>query len=248
MDKPEVSVIIPVRNGAGTIGRAVESALAQRVPLEVLVIDDGSTDGLDAALEAYASEAVFLLKNEQRLGASGSRNRGVRAARGAYVAFLDADDWWAKDKLEKQLKRIRETGCVLCCTARELVREDGTLTGRVIPVTETVTYRQMLHQNCINCSSVLMRRETALEFPMEHEDSHEDYIAWLRLMKKYGSVCGVNEPLLKYRLSSGGKSGSKLSSAVKTYRAYRYAGFGPVRAAWYFACYAVNGVCKYARA
>lgn len=83
---------------------------------------------------------------------------------------------------------------------------------------------------------------------MEHEDSHEDYITWLGILKKYGQASAVDEPLLKYRLSSGGKSGNKLRSARMTYTAYRYAGFGPIRAAGLFCAYAVNGVAKYARA
>ena len=83
---------------------------------------------------------------------------------------------------------------------------------------------------------------------MEHEDSHEDYITWLRILKKYGRASAVNEPFLKYRLSSGGKSGSKLKSARMTYLAYRYAGFGALQAAFWFCAYAVNGVLKYGHA
>lgn len=248
MEKPKVSVIIPAHNCAGTIGRAVRSALRQQVPLEILVIDDCSEDNLEQAMEEFAAEPVLFLKNERNLGASGTRNRGVRLAKGEYVAFLDADDWWEDGKLQKQLERLRETGFVLCSTARELAEPDGRLTGRVIPVTETITYRQMLHQNCINCSSVLLKTEVAREFPMEHEDSHEDYIAWLKILKKYHMACAVNEPLLKYRLTNSGKSGSKLKSAKMTYQAYRYAGFGKWKSAWYFLCYAVNGALKYMKA
>lgn len=82
---------------------------------------------------------------------------------------------------------------------------------------------------------------------MEHEDSHEDYIAWLRLLKKYGCACGVNEPLLKYRLSGKGKSGSKLKSAGMTFRVYRYMGFGWGQSLLCFVSYALHGVWKYRR-
>ncbi len=75
----------------------------------------------------------------------------------------------------------------------------------------------MLKQNWINCSSVLLKREVAEEFPMEHEDSHEDYITWLKILQKYQYACAINEPLLKYRLSSQGKSGSKFKSAKMTF-------------------------------
>jgi teichuronic acid biosynthesis glycosyltransferase TuaG len=92
-----------------------------------------------------------------------------------------------------------------------------------------------------------MKRDAALEFPMEHEDSHEDYIMWLRVLRKYGTACAVNEPLLRYRLSSSGKSGSKLQSAKMTFRVYRYMGFSLGKSLLLFGSYAVNGVAKYAR-
>ena len=247
--RPAVSVIMPVYNGEKYIARAVQSVYAQDVPLELIVIDDGSVDGTREVLIPWENRPDFVyIKNERNLGAAGSRNRGVSVAKGRYVAFLDADDWWADGKLKKQLALMEKTGCVLSCTARELVTPDGKQTGKVIPVTENITYRQMLHQNWINCSSVVLRTEVARDFPMEHEDSHEDYITWLKILKKYGTACAVNEPLLKYRLTSTGKSGNKLASARKTYRVYRYAGFGPAKSAVCFVCYAVNGVLKYALA
>lgn len=244
MTTPSVSVIIPAYNCAKYIPQAIDSALAQEVPLEVIVIDDGSSDGLEAVLAAYG-EAVRYSKNERNIGAAQSRNRGVSLARGEYIAFLDADDYWAPGKLAKQLAAMARTGSVLCSTARELMDADGNLTGQIIPVTETVTYRQLLKHNCINCSSVVIRRSVALEFPMHHEDSHEDYIMWLEVLQKYGTACAVNEPLLKYRLSDTGKSGSKLHSAKMTYMVYRYMGFGTAKSILCFCSYAFHGVKKY---
>lgn len=247
MNEPLVSVVIPAYNSAGTIRQAVESALAQDVDLEIIVIDDCSKDGLARVMEAYASNPViFYVHNEKNAGAAASRNRGVSIARGKYTAFLDSDDWWEKGKLKKQLEKIESSGCVLCSTARELVRPDGTCTGRVIPVKEKISYRQLLRHNSINCSSVLARTEVLREFPMEHEEVHEDYLTWLKILKKYKTACAVNEPLLKYRLSNTGKSGSKQKSAKMTYRVYRCMGFGYVKSALCFCSYAVHGILKYA--
>lgn len=244
--EPLISVVIPAYNCAGTIHQAIDSALAQEVELEILVIDDGSADALAQEMEAYRENpAVRFIRNGKNMGAAKSRNRGVRMARGKYVAFLDGDDWWERDKLKKQLAAIQKENSVLCCCARELASSDGRLTGRVIPVREHITYRRLLLHNCINCSSVLARADVLREFPMEHEDAHEDYIAWLRILKKYGSACAVNEPLLKYRLSHEGKSGGKRQSARMTFLAYRYMGFGYVKSALCFCSYAVHGVVKY---
>ncbi len=245
MDKL-VSVVIPAYNCAGTIMCALDSVLAQDVPLEILVIDDMSSDHLCEVLEPYR-KLPFLryYRNEHSLGAAASRNRGVRLACGDYIAYLDADDWWEKDKLKKQLALMEQMGAVLCSTGRELITPGGECTGRIIGVRPVITYRSLLFHNCINCSSVVLKTEVAREFPMEHEDSHEDYITWLRILEKYGKAVAVDEPLLKYRLSSSGKSGSKLHSAGMTFRVYRYLGFGYLKSCLCFAAYAVNGVRKY---
>ena len=189
MNKPQVSVIMPVYNGEKYIKQAVESVFAQKVATELLVIDDGSTDHTEKVLSAYEGREDFrYLKNKENMGAARSRNRGVQEARGEYIAFLDADDWWEKGKLTAQLELLEKTGYVLCSTGRELMKADGTDTGRYIPVKEKILYRDLLKHNSINCSSVVIRREAALEFPMEHDDSHEDYITWLKAAAKNMAV------------------------------------------------------------
>lgn len=246
MNKPLVSVIMPVYNGEKYIRKAVKSVYEQGVSLELLVIDDGSTDHTEEVLSAYEGREDFrYIKNEQNMGAAGSRNRGVGLAQGTYIAFLDADDWWEPGKLKEQLKRLEETGYVLCSTGRELMNADGSSTGRTIPVKEKITYRELLKHNSINCSSVILRRDVAREFPMEHDDSHEDYITWLKILRKYGCAAGINKPYLKYRLSEGGKSRNKLKSAAMTYNVYRYAGYGRIRSCIFFCSYAVHGLWKY---
>lgn len=246
MNQPLVSVIMPVYNGADYIREAVDSVFRQEVPLELLVIDDGSTDETEEVLAAYLCREDFrYLKNNKNMGAAGSRNRGVREAKGRYVAFLDADDWWEDGKLKEQLKVLKRTGYVLCSTGRELMHPDGSSTGKYIPVKEKLTYRELLKHNSINCSSVVLEREAALRFPMEHDDSHEDYLTWLKVLREYGYGAGIDRPYLKYRLSEGGKSRNKRKSAAMTYQVYRYMGYGPLKSAVFFASYAFHGIWKY---
>lgn len=246
MDELLVSVIIPVHNGTKYVCQAIDSALAQDVPLEILVIDDGSKDNLDQVMERYRREPrIHYLKNEKNIGVAATRNRGVSLARGSYIAFLDADDYWMKDKLKKQLALMKETNCVICSTARELMDMDGKLTGHIIPVKPQITYGNLLLSNRINCSSVVIRTEVAREFPMHNDDSHEDYLMWLEVLRKYRTACAVNEPLLKYRISETGKSGSKWQSAKMTFMVYRYMGFSWVRCILHFCSYALHGMMKY---
>ena len=258
-----VSVIIPVHNSCATLRESLDSALGQDMhfestkkvgrgsvqEMEILVMDDESTDGIEELMKEYESDPrVRYIKNPRRLGAAGSRNRGVYMAGGRYVAFLDADDIWERDKLKKQFALLYKTGCVLCCTGRELMEPDGKLTGRVIGVKKEITERELLKHNQINCSSVVLLTEVAREFPMLHEGAHEDYVTWVSILRRYHKACGVDEPLLKYRLSNGGKSGSKLHSAGLTYRSYRAMGFNTLTSAALFVRYAFHGVWKYFRA
>ncbi len=246
MEEPLISVIIPAHNCAKYISAALDSVLAQDVPMEIIVINDASKDNLDRVMQKYLHlPQLKYLENETNLGVAKTRNRGVALAKGEYIAFLDADDIWAEGKLKKQLARIRETGCVLCSTARELMTMEGELTGYIIPVKKRYTYRSIQQNNQINCSSVLIRTEVAREFPMHHDDSHEDYLMWLEVLRKYGSGCGVNEPLLKYRISTVGKSGSKWHSAKMTFLTYRYMNYGWLRSVLYFFLYALHGLRKY---
>lgn len=246
-NEPLISVVIPAYSGTHLLDRAIRSALAQEMPLEILVINDCSPEDVDGVMTAYANEpAVVYLKNEKNLGAAETRNRAVSLARGKYVAFLDADDYWLEGKLAKQYALLEQSGNVLCATARELIHPNGEPVGRVIPVPEAITYRDLLKQNCISCSSVMMRTEAARAFPMHHaQDSHEDYILWLEVLRKYSTACGINEPLLRYTVSNQGKSGSKAHSAAMTWRVYRYMGFGPVKSALCFCSYAFHGLWKH---
>lgn len=246
INQPIVSVVMPVYNGAEYIRKAVDSVFSQEVSLELLVIDDGSSDQTEEVLAVYQDREDFrYLKNEHNIGAAASRNRGIREARGKYIAFLDADDWWEQGKLKHQLNVLQKTGYVMCSTGRELMNPDGSSAGKYIPVRETITYRELLKHNSINCSSVLIEREAALKYPMEHDDSHEDYLTWLKVLKEYGCASGIDQPYLKYRLSKGGKSRNKRKSAAMTYKVYRYMGYGTWKSILFFCSYAVHGLWKY---
>lgn len=245
-DKVEVSVIIPAYNCKKTLRDAVNSAIAQNVSHEIIIVDDCSKEDLSEVLMEYRNHPLIrIVRNEKNLGVAAARNKGVSLAKGEYIAFLDADDIWRKGKLSRQLRIMKKTGAVMSSTARELMQEDGTRTGKMIAVPQRITYQRLLCGNVINCSSVLVKRSVALEFPMDNDDVHEDYICWLRILQKYSYAAGLNEPLLLYRVTQKGKSGSKLHSALLTFRVYRRLGFGIIRSAGYFVCYSINGFRKY---
>ena len=211
------------------------------------MIDDCSTDNTKEILDSYGDKSGFrYFRNNRNLGAAGSRNLGVREAKGEYIAFLDADDWWAEGKLREQLELLRQTGSVLCSTGRELMNPDGTSAGKYIPVKAAVTYRDLLAHNSINCSSVLVKREAVLRFPMEHDDSHEDYLTWLKILKHYGPAAGINKPLSqipshgKQQVEKQGEIGGHGHTGL-----YRYMGYNILQSAVFFVSYALHGLWKY---
>lgn len=247
--QPIVSVVMPTYNAAQFIRSSIESVMAQNVPLELIIIDDCSLDGtvdiVNEYISSYGNEIIRYYRNEKNMGVAFSRNRGVSLSLGEYIAFLDSDDRWTSGKLHRQLELLKSNNMVLCSTARRIMTPNGQITDKVIPVLEHITYKQLLRQNLINCSSVLVRKDAIIKYPMEHEDSHEDYITWLGLLKEYKEACAINEPMLIYRLSNSGKSGKKLNSAKMTFKVYRYMGFGIFKSIYYFIFYAINGIIKY---
>ena len=248
MTNPLVSVVIPAYRCENTIQQAVDSALMQEFPgeLEVIIVNDQSPDNLVEVLGRYEEDPrVHILTNETNRGVAYSRNRGVQEARGSYVAFLDSDDWWAPGKLAAQVRVMRNPNVVLCCTGREMMNQDGTPKNHRIPVRKKITYRSLLMGNCINCSSVLMLTEVAREFPMGHDEAHEDYIMWLQILRKYGYAVGIPRDYLKYRVVEGSKSGTKLKSARMTYQVYRYMGYSHPVSAFFFLGYSLQGVWKH---
>jgi glycosyltransferase involved in cell wall biosynthesis len=123
---PCISVIIPVWNRAHVIGPAIDSVVTQQLPapdwsLEIIVVDDGSTDDLDGALHPYGGR-IRLVRHERNTGAAAARNTGIAAATGDYLAFLDSDDVWMPNKLTTQIKFMQANGYAASCTACFLAR------------------------------------------------------------------------------------------------------------------------------
>lgn len=241
-----VSVVMPAYNCEKFIGTAIESVLRQQVPLELIVINDNSTDRTTEQIQSFRwDERLIYICNESNQGVAATRNKGIQMAKGKYIAFLDADDYWTEDKLIKQVSLMEKKNGVLSSTARELMDENGSLTGKIIGIKEEVRYKDLLKGNVLNTSGVMVLASVAKRYPMVQDHLHEDYITWLSILKEYGKAYGINEPLLKYRVMKGTKSGNKLKSAKMTYGVYRYIGLGRVKALYYFCFYAINGVVKY---
>ena len=243
-----VSVVIPAYNAERFLPDALDSVMRQTADCwEMIIVDDCSTDHTAAIAASCAArdDRVVLIRNEQNCGASASRHRGVLAARGEWIAFLDSDDVWAPEKLELQLAHARQTGAKLVFTASAFMHEDGSPYAYVMPVPETVDYAQLCRQNVISNSSVMVDRALFLRCELVGSDMHEDFACWLNLLRSGETAYGINLPLLTYRVSSASKSGNKFRAAKMNWNTYRRVGMDPLTALYYMAWYTVRGLKKY---
>jgi len=244
----KVSIIMPAYNAEKTIQASIDSVLVQTFPdWELLVIDDASQDGTVEMIKKLAEndQRVVLHVNEKNSGVSQSRNKGIDLASGEWLAFLDSDDLWSTDKLEKQLQFIEATGAAISYTATAFINETDKMSGYIQQAEEKLTYEMLLKQNLMSCSSVMVRRDVMIPFPLER-DVHEDYVVWLAIVRKVGCAWGLDEPLLIYRMMENSKSSGRIASAKMTYNAYRHplVGYGSISAALLTLQYAKHSILK----
>lgn len=248
---PVVSVIMPSYNARDYIDDAIRSVLAQTVTdWELFVIDDGSGDGTYERAVALAGDdpRIRVLKNEQNMGVSATRNRGISLSRGRYIALLDCDDIWYPEKLERQLARMEETGAAFCYCAYAIVGADGKTVRSYYPVPETVDYASLLGENVMLCSSVLLSAELAKQYPFNTDYYHEDYLLWLQLLSNGFKAVGCTETLVSWRFIENSRSFNKFNSAKNRWKIYRdYLKLPLGKTLRVFARYTTAGVRKYFR-
>lgn len=248
MEANLVSVIMPMHNSAEYVGEAIESIMSQTYgQWELLVVDDSSTDSSVDIVKTYEERdgRIHLLQNDRHIKMpSAPRNYGINHARGQYVAFLDSDDCWLPDKLERQIRLFDSDKVAIVFSDYEKIDEKGNRNHRVVKAPTQVSYTDMLHCNYIgNLTGVYDRSLTGTHLlPDIH---HEDYALWLSILKK-GFVArntGTVEAL--YRVGQSSVSSSKLhllSWQWDIYRKSEHLSF--IKSAYYYMCYAVNGLRK----
>lgn len=251
MTIPKVSIIMPAYNSQKYIAEAAASVINQTYAnWELIVIDDGSKDETLSVLRALQSQdsRIRLYQNQRNMGVAATRNRAISLARGEWIAFLDSDDRWAFEKLEKQLSLAEaRKEAEFIFTGSRFMDEYGRFFKWIMTAPESVTYKKLLKQNVIPCSSVLISKRRLGEHRMQTDSAsiHEDFALWLEILKEGGAAYGVDEPLLIYRISSKSKSGNKIKSAIMTYRTYLRSGIGRISVLYYMAFYLFNGFVKY---
>ena len=243
------SVIIPAYNCEKYLEETVRSVLGQSwEQFEIILVDDCSTDRTLAVAKALEGQdaRIRVYQNQVNAGVSKTRNFAVSAAKGKWVAFLDSDDLWEPQKLERQMKLARENkDCVLLYSSYSFMDDEGRRYDRVFSVPEKIDYKSLLKRNYIGNSTVMVRRDVMESIPMLGENLHEDYAAWLKILKKYGAAFGDTEPLVCYRIAKNSRSSNKWKGILKTYNVYRQIHLHVFLRFYYVIFYIINGLRKY---
>ena len=248
---PTVSVVMPVYNAAATLREAVDSVRAQtETDWELILIDDASEDESAALAEKLSSEddRIRLLRNPQNLGVSETRNRGIREARGVFVALLDSDDRWRPEKLSKQLHLARESGADLIYCSYGMIDAEGKTCCADFLVPESTDWENILVRSVISCSTAMIRREFLRKHSFGSGFVHEDLVLWVDLLRAGCKAAGCPEVLADYRLSADSRSANKLHSALGRWKVYREHLHLPFfRSCALFLQYAAGALLKYKR-
>ncbi len=205
-----VSVVIPAYNSVATIGRAIDSVLSQtRPPEQIIVVDDGSTDGTAAAVSEY-DERIDAVR-QPNAGPGAARNRGIQEAKYPWIAFLDADDEWLPDRLERQIRILQARPDLAWVTGNFLRSDSQGRSGPHFAVPENplrperMSFFMAFIQNLWGCTDTLLIRREAFErvgqFRGEYKTT-EDLDMWFRIAFDYPDIGIVYEPLAVYHLDT----------------------------------------------
>jgi len=245
-----VSIITPAYKAAAYIDETINSVLSQTYPhWELLIADDCSPDDTRkiVARRALEDARVKLIPLEKNGGPAAARNAALQHASGRWLAYLDSDDLWLPEKLEKQLAFHRSLDTAITFTGFRRINADGSIVGHYLSPPGWLDYNRALGLTGIGASTVILDR---LRTGIPHMKAvyYDDYACWLEVLAKGGRGFGLDEDLMRYRVLAGSVSRNKLHSAREVWRQLRTTEKQPIhRALPAFLTYAVNGVIKYSR-
>lgn len=225
----KVSIVMPLFNAEPFLAETMDSVCSQTFgDWELIVIEDRSTDcSLRLAREYEERDRrIRVYPNERNLGAAKSRNAGLEHVTGDFVAFMDADDVWTPEKLERQLDYMLTSGLGMCFTSYETIESDGSHRNYV-HVPKAINYDGFL-KNTITCSHTIAFDLSKVSLGLlacpdfgGTFDFPEDLVVWLQVLKSGVSAGGLDEILAKNRKHGGSRSANKLRAVERTWNAYR---------------------------
>lgn len=223
--RPQVSIVTPVHNAQAYVEEMIRSVQAQTLSdWELLLVDDASSDeSLKRMKQAAGNDGrIRIFPRSKKEGAAAARNFGTRHAAGRYLAFLDADDKWKPEKLERELAFLQEKEAAFVCTAYEFGDETAKGTGKLVHVPAALTYKKALSRTVIFTSTVLFdRRRLPDKLLLMPNVKSEDTACWWQILRNGYTVYGLDEPLTVYRRPKRSLSSNKLEAIRRIWQLYR---------------------------
>lgn len=233
-----VSIIVPVYGAADYIAETINMVKKQTYPnWELILIDDCSPDNSAEVIADIITKndtvktgdipedgtgSIRLIRKTQNEGAAGARNTGLSHAKGRYIAFLDADDIWHPEKLEKELAYMQRNRAAFVFTAYEFGDEQAKGTGRIVSVPKQLTYKKALSRTVIFTSTVLFDTKkidkNLLQMPAV---ASEDTATWWKILRSGYTAYGLNEVLVIYRRPKKSLSSNKFAAIKRIWHLYR---------------------------
>ncbi len=225
-------------NSEAYISETINSIINQTYPnWELLLIDDCSTDNTFIIVQKLISKHpnIKLIKNSTNLGAAITRNKGIEAAKGAYIAFLDGDDVWKPKKLETQLAFMNSNDCDVCFSSYDLMNEDGTFLNTQVQALKTLPYKKLLKSNYVGNLTGIYNVEVLGKILSPNLQKRQDWLLWLAVIKKSGKpALGMEESLAYYRVRKDSMSSNKINLLKHNYWVYKKGlGFSTIKSLYF---------------
>ncbi|PJI32571.1 glycosyltransferase family 2 protein [Acinetobacter pseudolwoffii] len=242
-----VSIITPSFNSVNYICHTIESILNQSYKnWELIIIDDCSTDDSCTVIQKYVDQdsRIKLIKLEENSGAAIARNIGIKHASGRFIAFLDSDDTWHPEKLEKQIKFMLDNQYYFTYTGYRKVDENGAFIKNA-KMPKSINYNKLLKTNYIGCLTAIYDSEKLgkIYFPLIRK--RQDYALWLKILKIIPNAYGLQEDLANYTVRSDSISANKLNVAKYNWTVYREVEkLSLIHAIYCFINYAILGILR----
>ena len=245
-----ISIITPLYNSKQYILETIQSVLSQTYAnWEMIIIDDASTDGSDEIIKSFSikDERIKFIKLDLNQGPAFARNKGIKEASGRYIAFLDSDDLWMPEKLEKQIEFMDDHKTPLSFTAYQKIEENGKYRGQININKIQIGYSDLLKTNHIGCLTAIM--DTKLldgKIYMPLIEKRHDHGLWLSILKQGHMAYGLNEVLAAYRCRKDSISNNKVKTIPYQWKLYRkHENLNLMNSIFYMISYALHGFAKW---
>lgn len=245
---PLISIVTAVYNCEQYIAETILSVIDQTISdWELLLVDDASLDSSLEIIQTFARKdsRIKVIALDKNSGAATARNKGIEAATGRYIAFLDSDDMWVPEKLQVQTDVMNSQGAAVSCTAYFKMSENGEKTDRKIVPPDLINFKMLLCSNCIGCSTAVYDTNLVGKVYMPDIRRRQDYGLWLNILRLGHTAIGIRKPLAYYRIRTASLSRNKVKAAYYHWLVLRAgANLSWHKKIYYFMFYMLNGIRK----